>query len=91
MTGKSDKPFGSGAFFVRVRQLGRHLPVLAVVVGLPLLSAATLTVANHAVNELLFRSGDATVLLKDEIKALTIAWAKVAALAEQAMTALAGS
>lgn len=90
MTDKS-VAFGSGAFFGRVRQLGRHLPVLAAVVGLPLLCAATLTAANLVVGELLFRSGDATVLLKDEMKALTVAWAKLAAVTEHVIATLAGS
>lgn len=86
MTGKVDLRFGSGAFFARVRRLGRHLPMLGIAVGVPTLSAATVTAANHVVHEVLFRSGgDVTVLLKGEIRALTIAWANVTALAEQAI------
>lgn len=54
-----------------VKVLARHLPVLGGVVGVVVLSMASIGMAKHLVRELLGSGGDVTALVTGQIEMLT--------------------
>lgn len=76
---------GVETHFASAARLGRHLPLLGGLLGVPTLSAAAISFANHVTREV-FPTGDATALVAAQLRALTVVWIKLAVALEQAAT-----
>lgn len=69
-----------------VRRLGRHLPLLGVLLGVPAVSAGALSLANVVTQGLLADGGhDATAVLMTRLNDVAVAWVKLSVWAEQAV------
>jgi hypothetical protein len=71
-------------FWPSVGRLGRHLPVLGGLLGLPVLCAGAVSAA-HWASEAVFGGGDVTGALKQAMQMATVAWVKADVWIDQAI------
>jgi hypothetical protein len=76
----------AGFFVTEVKKLGRHLPVLGGALGVVVLSAASIGVAEHFVRQLLGNGGDVTALISHQLEMLAAVSVKATGWGEQVLT-----
>ena len=74
---------GTEPFLRSVKRLGRKLPLLGGLCGLPAICAGTVAVANHATRQLSAGGGEVTLVVFTPLRELTVAWVKVGLLVQQ--------
>ena len=75
----------------KVKQLGRHLPVLGGLIGLPILCAGAVSAAHHVTSALMGSGGDVTVALNRTMHTATTAWITAGVWIDQAAAIVFGS